>query len=168
MKSLTFIRHAKSDWGNEFLKDIDRPLAERGYQDAYDLSTWFLKTHSQPDLIVSSSATRALNTALIFARTFNFDLTNFKLVDKIYESSAKNLISIISKFDNQKESIIMFGHNPGFTNVCNELTDDLFFENVPTCGIISLQFDIKSWEEVSTKKAKLNFHQFPKDYKNND
>jgi phosphohistidine phosphatase len=168
MKLLTFIRHAKSDWGNEFLKDIDRPLAEKGYKDAYDLSTWYLKTHTQPDLIVSSTATRALNTALIFARTFNFNLANFKLEDKIYESSAKNLISIISKFDNQKNSIIMFGHNPGFTNVCNELTDDLFFENVPTCGIVSLQFDIKNWDEVSNKKAKLIFHQFPKDFKNND
>ena len=118
--------------------------------------------------MLSSTATRALNTALIFARTFNFNSVNFVLNDRIYESSAKNLISIVSKLPNEKNSVIVFGHNPGFTNVCNELTNELFFENIPACGIVSLNFDIKNWAEIATTKGKIKFHQFPKDFKNND
>ena len=41
MKELILLRHAKSDWGGEFLKDIDRPLNDRGYLDAYVLSEWY-------------------------------------------------------------------------------------------------------------------------------
>lgn len=168
MKKLTFVRHAKSDWGNEFLKDIDRPLSERGYSDAYFFSDWYLKNHALPDLIVSSTATRALNTALIFARTFNFNMPNFKLEQQMYEASVKTINLVLAELNNKKDSAMFFGHNPGFTNICNELTTDLFFENIPTCGIVSLAFDTDKWSEVSQKKGTVVFHQFPKNFKNND
>jgi phosphohistidine phosphatase len=168
MKQLTFIRHAKSDWGNEFLKDIDRPLSDRGYADAYFASNWYNDTHALPDTIISSTATRAFNTALIFARAFNFNMANFKLDETVFESSVENLLEIIRNIDNNSNSVMIFGHNPGFTNICNELTEDLFFDNVPTCGIVSLKMDINNWKDLKPKKAKIQFHQFPKDFKNND
>jgi len=168
MKQLTFIRHAKSDWGNEFLKDIDRPLNETGYATSYQSSGWYLSNKPLPDLIISSTAARALNTALIFARTFNFNMEDFMLEPKVYESNLKNLLLIINNLPNQKNSVIIFGHNPSITNVCNELTDDLFFDNVPTCGIVSLNADVENWADVTAKKLKLNFYQFPKDFKIKD
>ena len=168
MKQLTFIRHAKSDWGNEFLKDIDRPLSDRGYSDAYFASNWYFNTHALPDIIISSTATRALNTALIFARAFDFNMANFKIDASVYESTVNNLLEMTRKLDDKTESVFIFGHNPTFTNICNELTNDLFFENVPTCGIVSLHFDIKNWKAIAPKNGKVNFHQFPKDFKNND
>ncbi len=64
MKTIYLIRHAKSDWDNPLLQDIERPLNERGYADANVMGTR-LKT---PGLIISSPAVRALSTALIFAR----------------------------------------------------------------------------------------------------
>jgi phosphohistidine phosphatase len=96
MKELTLIRHAKSDWGNESLKDIDRHLNERGYSDAYQLSDWYFNNHEVPQMIYTSTATRALNTALIFARSLDFDMKNFVLDATIYESSVVNLLSIIN------------------------------------------------------------------------
>ncbi len=168
MHEVILIRHAKSDWGNEFLKDIDRPLNQRGYDAAYAAANWFLTTKKTPNLIVSSTATRALNTALIFARTLNFNMANFELQAAVYESSESNLIDIISKFQNHTNTVMLFGHNPSITNVCNQLTDNLFFDNVPTCGIVSLQFNVNNWADIKTNKATLNYHRFPKNYKNND
>jgi phosphohistidine phosphatase len=165
MKQITFVRHAKSDWGNEFLKDIDRPLNEQGYSDAYFLSEWFRKNKSLPDLIISSTATRAFNTALIFTRTFDFDMRCFGLEKDIYESSSERLNAIIKELDDDKNSLMLFGHNPAITNICNELGEDLFFDNVPTCGIVSLTFNISSWKTLALKTGVLDFYQFPKDFK---
>ncbi len=167
MKEVILIRHAKSDWGHEFLKDVDRPLNERGYLDAYLQSEWFALNHAPPDHIVTSSATRALSTAFIFARQMQLERDHIILEPGIYESSAENLLSIIQGQARSADRIMMFGHNPGFTNLCNELSEDTYFDNIPTCGIVSLVFD-KQWKNIQHKTGKLNFYRFPKDFKNQD
>jgi len=63
---------------------------------------------------------------------------------------------------------MLFGHNPSLTNICNYLSDDLFFDDIPTCGIVSYKFDIKKWSDLDEKKGKLNYYQFPKEFKNKD
>lgn len=166
MKELILVRHAKSDWGNETLQDIDRHLNERGYEDAYLLSKWYGKNKTLPDLIMSSTATRALNTALIFARALELNMTNFILEKDIYESKAATLLSIIKKQADAKNTIMLFGHNPGVTDLFNELSKDIYFDNIPTCGIVSLGFKTNSWKDISVENSKLNFQQFPKEYKN--
>ncbi len=167
MKELVLVRHAKSDWGNETLRDIDRHLNERGYEDAYLLSKWYQKNHASPELILSSTATRALSTALIFARALNYNMDNFVLEKEIYESSAATLLSVLKNQDDSKNSIMLFGHNPGITNLCNNLCQDVFFDNIPTCGIICLSFETRSWKKIAENDSKIKFQQFPKEYKNN-
>ncbi len=166
MKELILLRHAKSDWGGEFLKDIDRPLNDRGYLDAYVLSEWYKNTKALPDLILSSTATRAMNTALIFLRTLELNQTSFQLEESIYESSVKNLISVIQQQNNKVQTLLLAGHNPGITELTNNLTPDLFFDNVPTCALISITFDAKKWVDLEPGKGKLNYYQYPKNYKN--
>lgn len=166
MKELILIRHAKSDWGNEYLKDVDRCLNDRGYSDAYYSSTWFLENKKIPEIILSSTATRALNTALIFARTLDYDMKNFKLEKDIYEGAASTLFELVARQADGKNSLMLFGHNPGITSLCNLLSDEYFFDNIPTCGIVSYRFEIESWKNIEPKTGKLNYYQFPKDFKN--
>ncbi|MES2679156.1 MAG: histidine phosphatase family protein [Bacteroidota bacterium] len=168
MKQIIFTRHAKSDWGNEFLKDIDRPLNDTGYADAYALSKWFHENHAQPDLMLSSTATRALNTALIFARTFEFNMNCFRVEKEIYESSMDTLLAIIKEQDEAKNRLMIFGHNPAVTNICNTLGKDLFFDNIPTCGIVALNFEISKWTALELNSGAMEFYRFPKDFKNKD
>lgn len=168
MKQLTFIRHAKSDWGDELLKDVDRPLSERGYSDAYNQSKWWLSKNETPDRIITSTAIRAMSTALIFARAFNLDMRHFSIEKNIYECTEETLLSIIRTQGGDNKHLMLFGHNPAFTNICNTLSDDLFFDNVPTCGIVSFQFDLSNWETLSPKTGKIDFYQFPKEFKNRD
>lgn len=165
MKQLIIVRHAKSDWGDETLKDIDRPLNERGYSDAYLLSNWFYTHHELPNLIVSSDATRALSTAMIFTRALGIPSERMLIESKIYESTADTLKKVIKGFDDAANCVMLFGHNPGITNLVNEFSNDLFFDNIPTCGMISFQFDIKSWSDIGAKKGQVMFQQFPKEYK---
>jgi phosphohistidine phosphatase len=48
---------------------------------------------------------------------------------------------------------MVFGHNPGFTNTFNEISDS-DIDDLQTCGILGIKFDIKSWNEIYTKKGK--------------
>ena len=92
MKTLYLVRHAKSDWGNENLKDIDRPLNQRGYNDAYLLSKQFAKEQTHPELIITSSATRAYSTCAIFARALNYKESTILLVPQIYEAPVDSIL----------------------------------------------------------------------------
>ncbi len=163
MKKLTLVRHAKSDWGTDFLKDIDRPLNERGYRDAYFMSEWYKKNKSLPQLMLSSSATRALSTALIFWRAIDETLPLI-INDSLYESSVTNVKAVISGIDNKYSHVMLFGHNPFITDLANELCSELFFENIPTCGVVEFELNSTYWNDFEKNKIKQLFHQFPKQF----
>lgn len=166
MKELILIRHAKSDWANEAIKDIDRHLNDRGYADAYQLSQWYKSEFTLPDLLISSPATRAINTAYIFARTFGIPEAQVMVNGDLYESTMQDYLEIISKLDKKNNRVMLFGHNPAITNLTNELNKDLLFENVPTCGIIKIGFPYENWKEVADKKqGQLLLNKFPKSFK---
>jgi len=166
MKELILIRHAKSDWANESVKDIDRHLNDRGYADAYHLSQWYKSEFTLPDLMLSSPATRAINTAFIFARTFGIPESQVIVNGELYESTMKEYLKVISDLDKKFNRVMIFGHNPAITNLTNELNKDLLFENVPTCGIIKIGFSYDNWKEVADKKnGQLLLNKFPKSFK---
>ena len=166
MKELVLVRHAKSDWANENTKDIDRPLGERGYADAYSLSKWYKDEMALPDLMLSSPATRALNTAFIFARAFGVKEKDVLIEEDLYESDVKTYLKIISQINNKAIRLMVFGHNPVLTNLTNELNKYIQFENVPTCGIIKIGFEFNDWKEILNKQeGKLQLSKFPKSFK---
>jgi phosphohistidine phosphatase len=166
MKKLVLVRHAKSDWGKEHLKDIDRHLNERGYDDAYFMSDWYMQHNPMPEALVCSPATRAISTAFIFARAFGVKEADVQIKEGIYESGASRLKEVISQFSDEYASVMLFGHNPGLTDLLNELNKELLFENIPTCGIVILELDVKSWKGIKTlKEATLSGYKFPKSFK---
>lgn len=166
MKELIVVRHAKSEWANESIKDIDRPLNEKGYFDAYSLSKWCKEELPLPELIVSSPATRALNTAFIFCRTFNMNESQTLINENLYESTVADYLKVISEVKDDVKRLMVFGHNPAITNLVNKLNKDMEFENIPTCGIVKIGFIYSSWKEVADKgEGKLLLNKFPKSYK---
>ncbi len=166
MKELVLVRHAKSDWTNESVKDIDRPLSERGFGDAYSLSKWFKEEMGLPDAMVSSPATRAIGTAFIFARTFELKEKDVLIDDMLYESDVQRYLKVISQIDKKINRLMLFGHNPMMTELSNEINKSLFFDNVPTCGILKIGFEFNDWKEILNKQeGKLLISKFPKSFK---
>ncbi|MBC7865043.1 MAG: histidine phosphatase family protein [Bacteroidia bacterium] len=164
MKKLYITRHAKSDWGFDGLKDIDRPLNQRGYDDAYRLSAFIKKKEQVPQLLVSSPAIRAISTALIFARNFSYPENEIKIVKEIYESSVATLKQCVTDFSEDYSSIMLFGHNPGLTKFFNEVSDSEI-DNLPTCAVTLIEFDAATWKNVFKKEGKTIFTEFPKEFK---
>ncbi|MCA1918304.1 histidine phosphatase family protein [Flavobacterium piscis] len=161
MKNLILIRHAKSSWEAP-LKDFDRPLMKKGILDAHEVSANISNFLPKTYIIWSSTAARASETALIFAQNISYPIESIVFKDDLYTFDDKQLEKIIKSCDNSFESVILFGHNEAITNFVNKF-GDVFIENVPTSGFVSLQFDADSWNAIN--KGKTHKTIFPKDLK---
>lgn len=163
MKQLCLIRHAKSDWGTEFLEDIHRPLNQRGYDDAYRLSQ-LAHELPQPDKVICSSSVRTYSTALILSKGLQFDIQSMEINPELYLASMEKILRIIASQDDKIKTLYLVGHNPGTTDLFNKLSED-FIDNVPTCGILLIEFPIKSWKEISKTSGKTIRTIFPRQFR---
>ncbi|MCF6296911.1 MAG: histidine phosphatase family protein [Flavobacteriaceae bacterium] len=161
MKTLYIVRHAKSSWEYENVKDIDRPLKQRGIKDAYLVSSKLAKKISMPSVFVSSCANRALHTAMIFSYSFNFPLANLKISKSLYNFSDGYLIKTIKALDDGFESAIIFSHDHGINDFVNVYGNKII-DHVPTCGVIGIEFKTNHWKDI--KNGKTLFSKFPRDY----
>ena len=164
MKRLILVRHAKSDWTHQDILDVDRPLNQRGYEDAYFMSSVYASSFNLPELIVVSPAVRTFSTALIFAKAFNLNLSSIQINEALYEANEDTLLRQIYNLPDSFETVMMVGHNPGIGNLLNTLSENNF-ENFPTCGIVILEFQILSWLKINEVKGECIFHAFPKEFK---
>lgn len=161
MKTVYLVRHAKSDWENVNLSDIERPLNERGYLNANIMSKWFREKQDNPELIITSPAIRAITTALIFAKNLNYNSNLLSIKKELYESSVKDYLSVVTKTDEQYKSIMLFAHNPTITSFAESLCKSLPME-MPTCAITGIHFDCKKWADLKTTKGELFLFEYPK------
>lgn len=159
MKTLYLIRHAKSSWSFD-LSDHDRPLGERGRRDVIKMGKFVKNNIDVPELILASTASRALYTALHMADSWDYPEDKLMLSDRLYHCTSRDIEGILGGFGSEN-TIAIVGHNPTFTqfhnHYCNEQID-----NLPTCGIVGLEFDINSWKELIMSKATQLFYHTPK------
>jgi phosphohistidine phosphatase len=161
MKNLILIRHSKSSWEVP-LNDIDRPLSKRGIHNAHLIASKIKELLPKSFIVWSSSAKRTKETAIIFAQNLSFLDENITLKEELYTFDSEKLEEIIKKCENMYNSLIIFGHNEAITKFVNKF-GDLLIDNVPTSGVVSLQFDIKDWKNLS--KGKTLNTVFPSHYK---
>ena len=162
MKTLYIVRHAKSSWEYECIEDIDRPLKRRGIKDAHLMSKFLSKEIDRPDVFVSSSANRALHTALIFCENFEYPLSNIKIKRQLYSFSDGYLVKTVNALDDGFNSAIIFSHDHGINSFVNKFGNKPI-SHVTTCGVIGIQFDDKHWKNI--KKGKTFMIDFPKNHK---
>jgi phosphohistidine phosphatase len=160
MKTLLLLRHAKSSWDDSSIPDFDRPLAPRGNRDAPRMGKEFATRGPIPDLIISSTAQRARDTASLFLQAAKIE-TQPLLEEKIYGASTAELIALIRKFPDTARSALMVGHNPGFEELIARLTKSR--KAVPTCSLARIDFDAASWGDVEDRSGNLVWQLNPKE-----
>lgn len=162
MKKLVLIRHAKSDWSNPFLDDFLRPLNKRGEKNAPLMTNLLKEKNIRPDLIISSPSLRTKQTLEYFIKELNYN-DEVKLEESIYEAPYENLLKVIKDIPNIHKTVFLIGHNPGLCDLTNFLVDKNF-ENIPTCGIVEIDFNAKSWQDISKENSNLISFEYPKKY----
>ena len=161
MKRLYLIRHAKSSWKNPDQSDIERPLNKRGQRDAPFMGKRLKKQNAKPDIIFSSPAKRASLTAEIIAKKIDYPEDKIAIKESLYATNLPNILNIIHHLEDSIREVMLFGHNPEFTSLANYLTNH-YIENIPTCGIFCIDFDIELWKDIDEGTGRFVFFDFPK------
>ena len=162
MKKLILVRHCKSSWKDLTLNDYNRPLNKRGKIDGPIMSNYLSQSIQQIDFLHSSSSVRTFETSKFFIDKIKF--VEIKYNDYLYHCSSSSLIRIIKNHPEKHNSVLIISHNPGLTNLINSLTN-INLENLPTTGIVEIDFNCDSWQNISNKNSNLIDIKFPKQLK---
>ena len=155
------MRHAKSTWEFPELKDEDRPLVDKGIKRTKKIIKFLSKKNVKPDIILSSHAVRALETAKIVAEGLNYPVKDIVMEQKVYESNIENLFNVVYGIANNKNTMVMVGHNPTITNFANYFLTE-YVDYLPTSGVVCIEFETDKWNEIVSAKKQTRFIIYPK------
>ncbi|WP_066225407.1 SixA phosphatase family protein [Formosa haliotis] len=161
MKKLILIRHGKSSWKYD-VEDMYRPLKSVGEANTIKVCKTFLEM-SEISLknVFSSPSKRTRDTCEIFIKNYsNPDKIEPQIIQNLYDFEGRKLVQFIKSLDNDLDTVFIFGHNNALTNFVNAY-GDFYIENVPTSGLVVLEFLIDNWSDLSKGSIKLKL--FPKE-----
>jgi phosphohistidine phosphatase len=155
MKKLYIIRHSQAVEMAPDFSDFNRCLSDYGVQKATAIASHLAPDLSEVDLILSSPACRALETAKIFAENLDYPVSDIVQLPALYHfGDTDQAIEIISHVEDDVETLMLFGHNPTFNALCWDLCKE-FREGMPTSSVVGISFNTKSWSKVVNKGGKL-------------
>ena len=161
MKNLLIIRHAKSSWDEPGLSDFDRPLNKRGKRDVPFMGSLLKFRELIPDLVITSAAKRARKTAALILEAMGCREELIDERESLYLAETEDLLELIRNLDDRLGRVFLIGHNPTLTHLVNLLAGESL-DNLPTCGIASLEFEVDSWAHVMEGSARMAFLDYPK------
>ena len=152
MKKLLLLRHAKSSWADATLPDFERPLNERGRLAAPLVGNFLGERRIKPDLVICSPAKRTRETIALVLEAARLE-TELRYDERIYEATVTNLLEIVSQIEDDKREVMLVGHNPGFENLLERLTNES--ERMPTAALAQITLDAEKWNEATTQGGRL-------------
>lgn len=160
MKTLLILRHAKSSWDNPDLADFERQLNEQGLKDAPFVGKLMREREVRVDLVLSSPAQRARETATLVKQTAGF-AAEIRYDERIYEASPISLLYLLAETPDEFAAVLLVGHNPGLEGLIKILIGGI--QPMPTAALAEINLNIEHWREIASGCGKLNFIIRPKD-----
>ena len=146
MKTLYLLRHAKSSKDDPSLKDFDRPLNEKGKAQIQTLAKMILKEKIQAEVMISSPAKRAKDTAESIAKLTGYQ-KEIIYNGKFYEANTEEYAQMIKKTPDEYSSLMLIAHNPTLENFLSELISKE--THLSTCSLARVQIPIVQWKNFN-------------------
>lgn len=162
MKTLYLLRHAKSSWDNLELTDHQRPLNNRGERDIPRMADWMANKLESPQFVISSDAVRTQLTLAPVQKAWAIKNSQIIFTAKAYHAGPTALLNLIKEADKNYGRLLLVGHNPGLTDLANNLLKSFLTDNIPTSGFVALTFKTDSWATITNNSAELLAYQYPK------
>ena len=158
MKTLLLLRHAKSSHDDSNHRDHERPLNDRGFKEAQKTGQFMKDEKLIPDLIITSSAIRTVQTAEIVKKTCHYK--NERIVtDKLYEASVRDYLQITVDFSKKNyNSVMLVGHNPTIEQTLSLLIGQS--KTMKTADLAQLELSIDSWRELFEQPVKAQLKKY--------
>lgn len=160
-RSLYLMRHADSETVEDIDQDIHRSLTEEGKINASEMGKRLKERGVKPNLIYTSPAKRAKQTAEIIAKELGYAKSRIREHTLIYEATSRILLEVINSVEEEPENFMVIGHNPAVSRIVKHLTNEESIENIPPTGVVSITFDITRWSHVSMGNGHYDWYDSP-------
>lgn len=155
MKTLTLLRHAKSDWNDPIARDFDRPLNKRGRRAARTMGRAMQTEGLAFDAVIASPAARVVETLAEIVPGYGAEIAPH-YDERIYLASPTTLIALIQATDDGADRLLVVGHNPGLERLALLLTEgedtrlraELALK-YPTATLAEIELPIAHWADLS-------------------
>ena len=147
MKNLVLMRHGKSSWKDKELSDFDRPLKKRGKSDTPVMGKLLWEEGFEPDLVLSSSAVRCVETVDLLYESLHLSDEMVKYKKVFYQAEVDDYLNELTGLDNAVSSVLCVGHNPSLETLLQHLTGDI--EVLSTAAVAWIKLPIHTWVEVA-------------------
>lgn len=155
MLRIYIVRHASAQDRSETLPDFERSLVKKGEKEALAVARFLASTHAPPDLMISSFANRAIETAHLFAKAFGYPRQRILLRDTFYgDTKVEDLAAEIRKQPDKYKTLMLFGHDPAFSQLAALLVKD-FHETIPKGGVVVAEFPARRWRDMADGQGRL-------------
>ncbi len=160
MKKLYLVRHAKAERISNERDDFSRKLIKKGKLQAEQTGTKLKQLNTKPDLIITSAASRALETAQIMSKKLGYPFEDLVTHPGLYSSSYIDLLKVISEIPDTFMSVMIVGHNPTLFDLMHNVSESREdgFAKAAACLI---ELNIDNWSDISKQKGKLIFMEQP-------
>jgi phosphohistidine phosphatase len=153
VKRLLVLRHAKSSWADTSIDDWQRPLNDRGRRDAPRVGAWLRERSLVPDLIVTSDAVRARETAAAVATAAGY-ASEIVVEPSLYHATPAAAIGVVKNIANQTaRTVLVVGHNPGLEELVSRLSGE--HHDLVTAALVELAVPIDRWSELDATIATI-------------
>jgi phosphohistidine phosphatase len=149
MKTILILRHAKSSWKHPELSDHDRPLNKRGLTEAPQMGKLMRKEGLLPDIVLSSTARRARDTAQMVAEMCAY-AGEIRLIPDLYRADVEDILGFLQNQDDSFSVVMVVGHNPDLEMLLSTLTGE--DEALPPAALAQVEMPIQSWKELDPEK----------------
>ena len=156
---LYLLRHAKSSWKDDSLADFDRPLKKRGRDAAERMGKRLASEKLEDAVLICSPAARTRETAQLVLKHSRLRMDQ-RFDERIYEASLRDLLQVVSEIPDEKQTVMLIGHNPGFEELVAFLTGEA--RPMPTCALAKIRVEVESWKAVREGEGSLKLFLTPK------
>src|SRR5688572_11841500 len=153
-KQLFLIRHAEAANKSAYQTDKERELTSKGVQQSFQVGAYLVRENFNIDVIYSSSAERAMQTASMVGEVMKIDLQKIFFDEGLYDASVRTFLDFITKIDNSFNQVICVGHNPALSYIAEFLTKAEIGDMMPA-SVAVIRFELSGWSEVSQGNGEL-------------
>jgi len=150
MRTLLLLRHAKAEPADHDMEDIARALTSRGHDDARQVGDWLKKTALIPDAIITSTATRARQTAEDVAESCGF-LHPLQFHSDLYLAEPEVYLHLLRGWADDESIVLMVGHNDGIEQLVSSLCGSS--QVMQTASLAHLRFPWTEWGQATLSAA---------------
>lgn len=163
MHQLLLLRHAKSDPGDLTQVDHARALNQQGRQQASTMRHAMRELGLAPDIVLVSSAVRALETAAGMEPWAGTPL--IEVLESLHLAPVARLLGVLQNVAETAYSVLVIAHNPGLHELAIALAGEqailgedqpsrALTEGFPTAALAEFLVP-GSWQELEFGRARL-------------